>query len=357
MISTRSAIQATAFPSGPATTKKVQIDSSVVLSIIKTASDNYPMSISGQLLGIDDEDVLSISHAFPFPASANDNEGSGVRSRSVQRYQHDMLDLLRELKHEINTVGYFISTSLGKIFNNTTIENLLSYQAANPDAVLIVNDVSQTLSNGLSLHAYRLSESFIASKKEGTFTTESLTKNNLSYQNIFEKLPLEIRNSHLVTLFLQSVEARNLKTTSLDYKSLTTSPASASASFDNNFDNLDISIDSYLEKNIESIFDSIDQFHTDQGSYNYYQRQVARETQKIQQWRTKRNAENAQLASQGKPQLPTDEWKTLFKLPAEPSRLENLLVSGQLDQYCSQLEEHGSTVSTKLFATRKSLNF
>lgn len=303
------------------------------------------MSISGQLLGLDVKDTLSISHAFPFPASANDNEGSGIRSKSVQKYQHDVIDLLKDLNTEVNTVGYFISTSLGKIFNNSTIDNMLYYQAANPNAVLIVNDVSQTLSSGLSLHAYRLSESFIACKKEGSFTTKTLTKNNLSYQNIFEKLPVQVHNSHLVTLFLQSLETRNLEEHGVD------------SSFENNFDNLDLSIDSYLEKNIESIFDSIDQFHADQGSYNYYQRQLARETQKIQQWRTKRNSENVHLAASGKPALSLDEWKNIFKLPVEPSRLENLLVSGQLDQYCSQIEEHGSTVSTKLFVTRKSLNF
>lgn len=336
--------QPTAFPSGSATTTKVQLDSNVVLKIIKTAYDAHPSPISGQLLGLDDGKVLSVSHAFPFPASANDNEGSGIRSKSIQKYQTDVLSRLKEINTDINTVGYYISTNLGKFFNSNTIETLLSYQAANPNAILIVNDVSQTLSNGLSLHAYRLSESFIACKKDGTFTTESLTKNNLSYRNIFEKLPVEIHNSHLVTLFLQSLENKNLEQ----------NPA---ASFDNNFSGLDISIDSFLEKNIESIFDSIDQFHADQGNYNYYQRQLSREKLKIQQWQHKRNVENSHLSAAGKPTLPVDNWQSLFKLPAEPSRLDNVLVSGQIDKYCTQIEEHGSTVSTKLFATRKSLNF
>lgn len=332
------------FPAGPATTNKVQLDSTVVLKIIKSASDAYPSPISGQLLGLEEENVLSVSHAFPFPPSANDNEGLGIRSKSVQKYQNDILYHLKAINVDINTVGYFISTNLGKLFNINTIETLLSYQASNPNAVLIVNDVSQTLASGLSLHAYRLSESFIAARKEGKFTTESLTKNSLSYHNIFDKLPIEIHNSHLVTFFLQSLEASNLE-------------KAPSASFENNFDNLNISIDSYLEKNIEAIFDSIDQFHTDQGNYNYYQRQLAREKLKIQQWQHKRNVDNAQLAAAGKPTLSLDDWKNVFKLPTEPSRLDNLLVSGQIDKYCSQIEEHGSTVSTKLFATRKSLNF
>lgn len=342
--SSRSAAQSTAFPAGPATTTSVKIDSTVVLKILKTAADAHPSPISGQLLGLDQDSVLTVSHAFAFPASANDNEGSGIRSKSIQKYQHGILFHLKEINTDINTVGYYISANLGKLFNNNTIETLLSYQAANPNAILIVNDVSQTLTSGLSLHAYRLSESFIAARKDSSFTTESLTKNGLSYHNIFDKLPIEIHNSHLVTFFLQSLESKNLEQNPAD-------------SFDNNFDNLNISIDSYLEKNIESIFDSIDQFHTDQGNYNYFQRQLAREKIKIQQWQNKRKVENAQLSAAGKPTLGLDDWKNVFKLPAEPSRLENLLVSGQIDQYCSQIEEHGSTVSTKLFATRKSLNF
>lgn len=123
--------------------------------------------------------------------SANDNEGLGIRSKSVQKYQNDILYHLKAINVDINTVGYFISTNLGKLFNINTIETLLSYQASNPNAVLIVNDVSQTLASGLSLHAYRLSESFIAARKEGKFTTESLTKNSLSYHNILISFPLK----------------------------------------------------------------------------------------------------------------------------------------------------------------------
>lgn len=338
--------QTPTLPTGPATTHKVQLDASVVLKIIKASADSYPSSAYGQLLGLDEDDVLSVSHAFPFPASANDNEGLGIRSKAIQKYQSEVLSHLKDLNYEINTVGYYVSLSLGKIFNNNTIDTLLSYQAANPNAIILVHDLSQSLEKGLSLHAYRLSESFIAAKKDGSFTTESLLNNNLSYQNIFDKLQVEVHNSNLVTLFLQSLEAENLSKEN-----------NCKDSFDNDFESLNISIDGYLEKNIESMFGSIDAFHANQGSYNYYQRQLLKEKMKIQQWQHKRNVENAQLVAEGKEPLSLDEWKNIYKLPVEPSRLENLLISGQLDKYCAQIEEHGATVSTKLFATRKSLNF
>lgn len=331
------------YPSAPATTSKVQIDSSVVLKIVKIASDNSPSLVSGQLIGVDLSDTLNVTHAFPYPASANDNEGSGLKSKAVQKYQNDIISHLKMVNADTNAVGYFMSTDLGKYFSNNVIENLLHFQVANPNSILIVHDISQPLTSGLSLRALRLSEAFIAARKEGLFTIESLQKTNLSYQTIFTELPVTIKNSHLVTLFLQTLEKQNFE------KKIPTS-------FTHSYNKFDISIDSYLEKNIEGIFDSVDSFHADQGNYNWYQRQLAREKLKVQQWQHKRKLENAALASAGKPTLSVDEWQTLFKLPAEPSRLESLLVSGQIDNYCTQIEEFGSNVSTKLFATQKSLD-
>lgn len=253
-----------------------------------------------------------------------------------------MLSHLKMVNADANTVGFYMSTNLGKFFNSNVIDNLLYFQAANPNSILIINDIAQPVNSGLSLRAFRLSESFIAARKEGSFTTEQLQKVNLSYRNIFEELSVTIKNSHLVTLFLQTLEKAN-------------SEKKNPISLGHSFDKFDISIDSYLEKNIEDIFDSVDSFHADQANYNWYQRQLAREKLKVQQWQHKRKVENAALAAAGKPTL-SEDWKTQFKLPAEPSRLENLLVSGQIDKCCSQIEEFGSNVSTKLFATHKSLD-
>lgn len=288
------------------------------------------------------DDTLNITHAFPYPASANDNEGSGLRSKAILKYQNDILSHLKMVNADISTIGFYISTDLGKFFNTPVIDNVLHFQAANPNAVLLVNDISQPVNAGLSLRAFRLSEAFIAARKEGSFTTESLQKVNLSYHNVFDELPVTIKNSHLVTLFLQSLEKS---------KSEAANPSSLAHSYEK----FDISIDSYLEKNIEGIFDSVDSFNVDQGNYNWYQRQLAREKLKIQQWQQKRKLENATLSAVGKPTL-TEDWKSQFKLPSEPSRLENLLISGQIDKYCTQIEDFGSVVSTKLFATQKSLD-
>jgi translation initiation factor 3 subunit H len=69
-----------------------------------------------------------------------------------------------------------------------------------------------------------------------------------------------------------------------------------------------------------------------------------------------------QRATAGQSTLPEDEWIKLFKLPAEPSRLESLLISGQIgtscwvyantDQYCKQIDNYASSSMMKMFATK-----
>lgn len=306
-----------------------------MLKIVKHVYEHYPVQVCGQLLGfeeLEDTNELNISYSFPFPSIANDTEGNAsVRSKGMIKYQNDMIEHLKDVNVDANPAGWYVSGNMGRFFNQAVIENMLSYQNTNPESVMLVHDVSKSAQSGFSLKAYRLSPAYLAVRKEGKFTTDKLTKNELSYHTIFEELPVKVSNSHLVTLYLQSIEHKP------------------------DYDHLNISIDSYLEKNIEGIFDSVDDFHYDQGNYNYYQRQMSREKLKIQQWQQKRKAENNSRQQQGKQPLSTEEWKSLFKLPDEPSRVENLLISGQIDQYCNQIEEFGSSITPKLFAAQKNL--
>lgn len=122
-----------------------------------------------------------------------------------------------------------------------------------------------------------------------------------------------------------------------------------------NFDALDLSIDPFLEKTCDLLLDSIEAHHTELNNYQYYQRSLAREQTKITAWQTKRKTENAARAASKQPALPEDEWQRLFKLPAEPSRLETLLNSSQVDQYSRQVDGFAGTVTTKMFAVKNNL--
>lgn len=95
----------------------------------------------------------------------------------------------------------------------------------------------------------------------------SLSRHNLTHRDILEELPLEIHNSHLVTSLLHTIESPIL------------SP---------NYDTLDLSVDPYLEKNLEYLIDGMDEWTYEQGNLQYFQRQLGREQTKIAAWQTKR---------------------------------------------------------------------
>ena len=122
-----------------------------------------------------------------------------------------------------------------------------------------------------------------------------------------------------------------------------------------NFDALDLSIDPFLEKTADNLLESIETHYTELNNHQYHQRQVAREQAKITAWQQKRRAENAVRAAAKQPPLPEDEWTRLFKLPQEPSRLDTLVNSKQIEQYARQIDGYTASVSAKMFAVKNNL--
>jgi len=110
-----------------------------------------------------------------------------------------------------------------------------------------------------------------------------------------------------------------------------------------------------LEKNCDLLLDSIETHYTELNNAQYYQRQLAREQAKITAWQQKRKAENVSRAVLKQPPLPEDEWQKLFKLPQEPSRLEALLNSRQIEQYAKQVDGFTAAVTAKMFAVNGGL--
>lgn len=186
----------------------------------------------------------------------------------------------------------------------------------------------------------------------------SLLKSGLRHHDIFTELPVVVHNSHILTSFLHQLPSQPAKKelvfpsslASLDQDpSLTTMPLAP------NYDSLDLSIDPFLEKTCDLLLDSIENHHSELNNYQFYQRSLAREQAKITGWQQKRKAENAQRVITKQTPLPEDEWQRLFKLPQEPSRLETLLNSRQIEQYAKQVDGFTATVSSKMFAVKSTL--
>jgi translation initiation factor 3 subunit H len=188
--------------------------------------------------------------------------------------------------------------------------------------------------------------------------TNSIQKSGLKYQDILIELPLTIHNSHILTSLLHQLPSEPPKT-ALDFPTSLAALKSDTKTTTNplapNFESLDLSIDPFLEKTCDLLLESIETHQNELNNHQYYQRSLAREQAKITAWQQKRKAENSARVAAKQTPLPEDEWQRLFKLPTEPSRLEILLNSRQVEQYTRQVDGFTASVSGKMFAVKSNL--
>ncbi|KAI9490235.1 hypothetical protein BDB00DRAFT_563549 [Zychaea mexicana] len=328
----------------------VQLDGLVVLKIIKHCRESYPNDVTGQLLGLDEKEVLDVTNCFPFPTDCDENASA--------QYQLDMMRCLRAVNVDNNTVGWYRSAHLGNFVDSNLIDTQYSYQKSlSANSAVIIHDVSKSSAQGnLSLRAFRLTEAFMKQYESKKFTTESLAKAKLSFSTIFEELPIKVHNSHLVTMMLHNIEMPKLDASRLR------SPATfvhnnteldEAKPLSPNFDVLDLELDPFMQKNLEYLLDCSDVQQQELNNYQYWQRSVAREQAKIQSWLTKRRQENQIRADKGQEPLPEDEVNTLFKLPPEPSRLDNMILTAQMHNFTKQLNQFAGPSLARLYSIQE----
>ncbi|UKZ81369.1 hypothetical protein TrVFT333_009141 [Trichoderma virens FT-333] len=289
------------------------------------------------------------------PERCHERRRRRPRAKSNIAYQGEMIRHLKEVNVDANNVGWYTSATMGNFVNLAFIENQFHYQKDNDKTIALVYDTSRSSQGTLALKAYRLTNLFMNVYKEGKFTTESLQKSKLSFRDILQEYPLTVYNSHLLTSFLHQLpsppagaEAKEPSLSELNNDRI-------KAPLYPSIDNLDLSVDPFLEKTCDLLLESIESHYVDLNNFQFYQRQLAREQTKITQWQAKRKAENAQRTLAKQPLLPEDEWQRLFKLPQEPSRLEGMLNAKQVEQYSKQVDGFTANISAKMFAVRENL--
>ncbi|KIX92231.1 uncharacterized protein Z520_12112 [Fonsecaea multimorphosa CBS 102226] len=353
--------------------KAVQLEALVVMKVIKHCASRFPTVATGSLVGMDNNNgTLEVTNTFPFPVvdlppeAQFDNQpqhfnaaASAPRAKANTAYQAEMIRMLREVNVDANNVGWYTSANLGNFVNANFIENQYHYQKElNEKTVALVHDVSRSSQGILSIRAFRLSPQFMTAYKENKFTTDQLLKSGLKYSDILVEIPVSVHNSHLVNTFLHQVPgmlASGVMKPPSSVDEIENNPIVKNDTLAPSFESLSISIDPYLSQTADNLLDSIETHHVEANNFSYYSRALAREQAKIQQWQQKRKAENAARALSKQPPLPEDEWQKLFKLPTEPSRLESMLNSRQVEQYAKQVDGFVAGTTGKMFAVRGNL--
>ena len=103
---------------------------------------------------------------------------------------------------------------------------------------------------------------------------------------------------------------------------------------------------------LESTLEALDEHASEAGNIGFQLRQLAREKARAETYLTKRKGENALREQQGLPPLPVEDVKKLFKLNNEPSRLEGMMLLGQLDETAKRLAETSAVGAVQLHAVK-----
>lgn len=180
------------------------------------------------------------------------------------------------------------------------------------------------------------------------FIARSLINHRLTFSSILEEVTLKVRTNPLLSSFLGVL-------TEPTRSEATDAPPSAAATsaLPPSYGVLDLGT-SGVTRNLEQIIEGIDNYRTEEGNLAYLLRQIARERSKADNHVAKRQEENATRIAQGLAPLPEEDVNRLFKIPPEPSRLESMLLLGQVDAYAKTLSSTASTGLVKMYAAKAS---
>jgi len=230
---------------------------------------------------------------------------------------------LRQVNVDYNTVGWYTSTYLGSFLNESLVDTQFNYQTTIKKCVVIVFDPVKTSQGVLSLRAYRLTQVFMDmyANKTQNFTKEILDNSNMTFNDIFEEVPIRIHNPQLINALLYDMEGSDILSA--------------------HFERLNLGFGPFLEKNLEFLAESLDDLASEQSKFQYYQKSLQRQQAQIQAHRQKRISEGGVVDE--------DEIAQMYKPIQQPSRLESLLVTNQINKYCEQINKFAGTSFTKLF--------
>jgi len=326
--------------SGGSEVREVVLDGLALLKIVKHCNDCLPSMVAGSLLGIDVNGVVEVTYAYPYPSSKEkkgdrDGEGSaggGDDADDVQ-YQIDMMKMLGAVNVENNVVGWYQSMYMGTIYTNEVIEFQHSFQISEElahagNSVVIMYDPAQSKKGSLVIKAYRLSDKFLALKR-------SRSNEFIRPSDIFDELPVRIRSVGHVSAFVRCLKDSHREELDCSFDSLTLSGTEAQT-----------------EKHLELMGTWLDDIVNEQQRFQMHAKQSTRFRNEHIRWYAKRKQENHERFQNGQPQLPLKfDESGLKPIPDAPPRLETLLSIGQLDRYCTQLNEHVDSTLNKLLVT------
>ncbi len=298
------------FPSTPSLSCHVRVQ--VLLKIIKHCHECLPGYVTGQLLGVDVNETLEITHSFAMP-DTEDGENDGD-------FALEMMSNLREVNVDTYNAGFYQSAYMNEFFTRDQIQKQYEYQLENPNRVCIVFDPFKSRQGRLSLRALRLTAQFMQLYRTGKLTAKQFTQFRVDSTTIFEEMPIKVRNSHLVHAFLYDIRDSRKMDCSTDRLALTSNDT--------------------VERVMSMIGGPEGAFQellNEQNQYQFNARRLAAAKADLQRQIEAVEDDNIRNRALGKELKPLPDASSLKV--SEPSRLETFVASAKVDAYCRDLTD------------------
>jgi translation initiation factor 3 subunit H len=313
------------------------------LKMVKHCHECLPTMVTGSLLGLDVNNTLEVTYAYPFPSAKSDlGDAEAKAAFDGQEYQIEMMKLLRDVNIENNCVGWYQSMYLGTMMTAEVVAHQYNYQISeelSDNSILIAYDAVQSANGQLVLKAFRLSAEFIEAKK-------NKVNKFIKPANILEELPVRIKNGGLISAFLRdlndSAAAGAAETAHSPY-------ATAVALNDCKFSSLSMdNSELYLERQLDLMRLRMEDLVDAQQQFQQHAKHSVKPRLDHVRFLTKRAQDNAIKRENGEDELPMTTAPIvspsgvvvadgLKPLPEAPGRAETLLTLQQLSNYCNQI--------------------
>ncbi|ETN60195.1 eukaryotic translation initiation factor 3 subunit H [Anopheles aquasalis] len=305
----------------------VQCDGLAAMKMVKHCHEeslNNMEVAQGALLGLVVDDRLEITNCFPFPKSDE--------TIDEEEYQLNMMRRLRHVNVDHFHVGWYQSADVGNFLSNTLLESQYHYQTSIEESVVVIYDTQKSARGFLTLKAYRLTPQAIAMYKERDFTPEALRNLKVGYENLFVEIPIVIKNSALCNIMMSELTEMV--------------PEEEGTHF------LDLGTASVLENHLRCMMDRVDELNHEATKFNKYQQAAIRQEQEKHRMLAKHAQENAARIAKGETAVPEDEINKLFRPIPVPTRLNPMIVSGQINTYAQHISQFCSQSLAKLYMTQ-----
>jgi translation initiation factor 3 subunit H len=366
----------------PVRLERVKLDGLVLLKIIKHCTESLPELVMGSILGLDAGPNLEVTNSFALPTAAPPKQSDtqyghwnrdqqekdkekheAASAQELVMYQNEMFKLLRDVNVDCNQVGWYRAAYMGSFCNANLVNTQFMYQEMldqdqTQKSVVLIFDPFQSKRGNLALKAYRLSDAFCKMYRERKQSGQSgaavrlplavvqalnglsgdgsamaaLAEQELSAEEIFEELPIEITNAHLFTVLIDELKHRSGDRLDVD------------------FDRLNLSTNAYLSANLEFLVDDVDQLNGNHYRASMDKKKQQKVDQDMVKWIQTRRLENAAREERGDPLLPeVDLQHELFKPKPIGSQLETLLLKKQIGVFTQQVNRFSGAGFSKLY--------